>query len=65
MNYDFSYVREAFSKVGVSAEDAANAFNCLSEAMYDFYYGVKEKSNNWLKMHGYPMRRRIKKCFQY
>lgn len=50
----------AFQKLGVSAARTADK---LKEALvtWALYVDSKQRSNNWLRMHGYPMRRKGRK----
>lgn len=46
----------AAARAGTSLQDASAAFKALGSLAVD----CEEKSNNWLKMHGFPMRRKGK-----
>ena len=51
----------AMSRLGYTVEEAANALIAFSKAVRSGNLGninTKNKSNNWLKLHGYPMRRK-------
>ena len=49
----FNELNESLNKLGISCCKASEALNKLCIALYTL------PSNNWLKMHGYPMRRRL------
>lgn len=46
-------LNESLNKLGISCYKASESLNKLCNALYT------SPSNNWLKMHGYPMRRRF------
>ena len=53
----------ALGMMGITAEQAAASLTALSQALNVAKkdpVDLKTKSNNWLKLHGYPMRRRLK-----
>ena len=49
----FNELNESLNKLGISCCKASEALNKLCNALYT------SPSNNGLKMHGYPMRRRF------
>ncbi|MDD3477383.1 MAG: hypothetical protein PHP32_00705 [Candidatus Izemoplasmatales bacterium] len=56
--FAFSY---ALAQCGCSVEEAANSLMTLSNAMKmetSKPIDIRIRSNNWLKLHGYPMRRK-------
>lgn len=65
------YIPEELSIVGVNAMVASCALSALSSEMqvlrtlakhnicFKVKYLQKTRSNNWLKIHGYPMKRKI------
>lgn len=52
----------AFSEISEEIENATQALKSLSTAIEKMAIG--EKSNNWRKLHGLPMKRRHIKCNQ-
>ncbi len=53
-------MKDAGERAGHSAKAAAEALVSLGNALNDCYKCQERKSNNWLKMHGLPMRRKGK-----
>ena len=53
-------IAEMMAKVGTTAEQLTNAMADFSKAVYEAEQKPKLKANNWLKLHGYPMRRKGK-----
>lgn len=53
-------MKAAGERAGHSAKAAAEALVGLGNALKDCYKCQERKSNNWLKMHGFPMRRKRK-----
>lgn len=57
-------LRESFEKAGISFDEAIDTFNalgscCVHHIGIDLACAIcSPPSNNWLKMHGYPMRRK-------
>ena len=51
-------MKDAGERAGHSAKAAAEALVSLGNALNDCYKCQERKSNNWLKMHGLPMRRK-------
>ncbi|SHO50134.1 hypothetical protein [Anaerocolumna xylanovorans] len=54
-SFEFTY---AMAHCGYTVEEAADALIKLSNAMKEKYTNTEERSNNWRKLHGYPMRRK-------
>ena len=56
----------AFHGLGISVAEVAESMRCLAAAAYkastlsEYAVDTKTAPNNWLKMHGYPMRRKVK-----
>ena len=48
----------ATEQAGITIQDAAEALKTLTEAYGEMKKNTKRVSNNWLKMHGFPMRRK-------
>lgn len=48
----------ATAQAGISFQDAAEALKTLTESYGEMKKNPKRVSNNWLKMHGFPMRRK-------
>ena len=55
---DFEPIVIPFRKCGITIQDAAEALKTLTEAYGEMKKNPKRVSNNWLKMHGFPMRRK-------
>ena len=58
-----SQIARSFGNLGFTAEQATESFKSFFRALncpYDKYYKVL-MPNNWLKMHGYPKRRRARR----
>lgn len=53
-------LKDAGERAGHSAAAAAKAFVSLGNALNDCYKYPERATNNWLKMHGFPMRRKGK-----
>ncbi len=53
-------LKSAGERAGHSAAAAAKAFVSLGNALNDCYKYPERATNNWLKMHGFPMRRKGK-----
>ena len=53
-------LKDAAERVGHSTASAAEALVNLKKALDDYYKYLEGKTNNWLKMHGFPMRRKGK-----
>ncbi|NBH12731.1 hypothetical protein D3Z36_00665 [Lachnospiraceae bacterium] len=53
-------LKDAAERAGHSAAAAARALVNLGKALNDCYKYPEGKTNNWLKMHGFPMRRKGK-----
>lgn len=53
-------LKDAGERFGHSAAAAAEAFVALENALNDYTRQPERKTNNWLKMHGFPMRRKGK-----
>lgn len=63
----FDKLRKSFEKAGMAFDEAIDAFNALGSCCVH-YIGIdlaraicSNHSNNWLKMHGLPMRRKTRK----
>ena len=52
-------VFSTMAKCGISANDALDAFMTAHRAASGIREVPEGKSNNWLKMHGYPMKREV------
>ena len=48
----------ATAQAGITIQDAAEALTTLTEAYSEMKKNPKRVSNNWLKMHSFPMRRK-------
>lgn len=48
----------ATAQAGITIHDAAEALVALTDAYGNMKKNPERKSNNWLKMHGFPMRRK-------
>ena len=48
----------ATAQAGITIQDAAEALKTLTEAYGEMKKNPKRVSNNWMKMHGFPMRRK-------
>ena len=46
------------AQAGITIQDAAEALKTLTESYGEMKKNPKRVSNNWLKMHGFPMRRK-------
>ena len=58
----FEAITDVFNnmaKAGISANDALDALLTAHRAASRIREAPEGKSNNWLKMHGYPMRREV------
>ncbi|MCM1235322.1 MAG: hypothetical protein NC489_34915 [Ruminococcus flavefaciens] len=53
-------LKAAGERAGHSAAAAAEALIRLENALNDYHKPAERKTNNWLKMHGFPMRRKGK-----
>lgn len=57
---DISSVIDSVERLKTHFRELANAARKLGE-ICELYSSVSTKSNNWLKRHGYPMRRKIRR----
>lgn len=53
-------LKDAGERFGHSAAEASKALAALGNALNDCFGQPERKTNNWLKMHGFPMRRKGK-----